>query len=111
MMSVRDYNALSVVANVEQGAMVKRLTEAMQSVAIKYDKLVELYEELEGQSYPIGDGKWAEPPGFQALSDILDELKDGNFVENSKYWTDRNLWETEREYPEGYRWEPAGIVE
>jgi len=106
MMSIRDFNALSVVANVEQGARVKRLTEFVQFVAIKYDKLVELYEELEGESYPLGGNRWAEPPGTHALSDILDKLKDGGFVENSKYWTDRDQWEREREYPEGYRWGP-----
>ena len=91
MMSIRDYKALLVVANVEQGARVKRLTEFVQFVATRYDKLVELYEEVEGQSYSVGGGPWREPPGFQEFSDIMDELKDGGFVENSKYWTDRDM--------------------
>lgn len=72
----------------------KKLTKVIQEMAGKYDKLVELYEACEG-------GEGASYPGFPELSDILDILKDGGFVKNSKYWTDHDQWEREREYPEG----------
>jgi len=101
-MSVRDYIALSVVANVEQGAMVKRLTEFARFVAKRHAKLRELHEALEYEDADNGP-----PPGYQALWEVLDKLEDdcpSLVLENSNFWTDRDQWEREREYPEGYPW-------
>ena len=90
MMSMKDSD-VSRTSVVDIELENKKLTEVIQEIAGRYDKLVEFYEACEGESYP----------GFQEFSDILDKLKDGGFVENSKYWTDRDRWEREREYPEG----------
>jgi len=86
MNTTRDYKALSIVTNVEQGAMVKRLMEEnkiLKSIidfqVNRYDKLVELYEEIEGE----------EPTGFQELSDIMDKLVDAGLCKNTKYWRER----------------------
>jgi hypothetical protein len=110
MMSVRDYNALSVVANVEQGAMVKRLTEFVQFVAKRHERLRELHEALEYEE----DNPMGTPPGYQAFWEVLDKLEDdwpSIVKENSNFWIynseGENQWESSptraKEYPEGYR--------
>lgn len=112
MMSIRDYNALSVVANVEQGARVKRLTEFVQFVAIRHERLRELHDALEEEE---ADNVMGAPPGYQALWEVLDKLEDdwpSIVKENSNFWIynseGENQWKASptraREYPEGYRW-------
>ena len=95
-MSMKDSDVSRAVVNNSMLAMmvlifmammtkIKKLTEIIQFIAEKYDRLVELYEELEGDR----GSSFECSPGFQELSDILDKLKDENLVENSKYWSDR----------------------
>ena len=87
MNTTRDYKALSVVTNVEQGAIVRRLIEENKNLKSfvdfqveRYDKLVELYEEIENDNHP----------GFQELSDIMDKLVYAGLCKNTKYWSSRD---------------------
>jgi len=87
MNTTRDYKALSVVTNVEQGAIVRRLIEENKNLKSfvdfqveRYDKLVELYEEIECDNHP----------GFQELSDIMDKLVDSGLCKNTKYWSSKD---------------------
>ena len=95
MNTIKDYKALSIVTNVEQGAMVKRLMEEnkiLKSIidfqVKRYDKLVELYEEIEGEftDWSSGDVIF---PGFQELSDIMDKLVDAGLCKDTKYWREK----------------------
>ena len=92
MNTTRDYKALSVVTNVEQGAIVRRLIEENKNLKSfvdfqveRYDKLVELYEEIECDNHP----------GFQELSDIMDKLVHAGLCKNTKYWSSKD-------YPSGH---------
>lgn len=87
MNTTRDYKALTVVTNLEQGAIVQRLIEEnkyLKSIVDfqveRYDKLVELYEEIEGDNHP----------GFQELSDIMDKLVHAGLCKNTKHWSSRD---------------------
>jgi|TARA_B110000908_G_C10267755_1_gene466246 hypothetical protein len=89
MNTIRDYKALTVVTNVEQGAIVQRLIEEnkyLKSIVDfqveRYDKLVELYEEIEGDNHP----------GFQELSDIMDKLVQAGLCKNTKYWSSKDFY-------------------
>ena len=48
----------------------------------RYDKLVELYEEIEGDNHP----------GFQELSDIMDKLGHAGLCKNTKYWSSKDYY-------------------
>ena len=100
MNTIRDYKALSIVTNVEQGGMIKRLMEENKNVKEenknlkvfhdfvihKYDRLVELDEE-------IMDGSL---PGYKEFTEILDKLVDGGWCKNTKYHSNHDLWEAQR---------------
>lgn len=87
MNTTRDYKALTVVTNVEQGAIVQRLIEENKYWRVdfqveRYDKLVELYEEIEDENHP----------GFQELSDIMDKLVHAGLCKNTKYWSSKDYY-------------------
>ena len=100
MNTIRDYKALSIVANVEQGEMIKRLMAEIKNLKAKnknlkdflvhkYDRLVELDEE-------ICDNCLEYIPGYKEFAEILDKLVDDGLCKNTKYWSNHDLWEAER---------------
>lgn len=97
MNTIRDYKALSIVANVEQGEMIKRLMLFSDFMASKYDRLVELDEEISDAGVNL--------PGYKEFTEILDKLVDDGLCKNTKYHSNHDLWEAQRlsnTDPKGY---------
>jgi len=100
MNTIRDYKALSIVANVEQGEMIKRLMAEIKNLKAKnknlkdflvhkYDRLVELDEE-------ICDNCLEYIPGYKEFAEILDKLVDDGLCKNTKHHSNHDLWLAQR---------------
>ena len=102
MNTIRDYKALSIVANVEQGEMIKRLMAENKNlkaenknlkvfpdfVIHKYDRLVELDEEISDAGVDL--------PGYKEFAEILGKLVDDGLCKNTKHHSNHDLWLAQR---------------
>jgi hypothetical protein len=62
----------------------------IDKVVSKYDGMVYLYENIEGEYDTV-------PQGFKELSDMMDYMVDNDLVKNTLYWSDRDQWEAQRQ--------------